>query len=179
AVGSPLAGLLSGRKVELGLVPIGAGGMTLAAVGAALAIDRVYGLVACIVGIGFFTGFYLVPLFTLLQHRAPKTSKGDVVATSNFLNVTGAIAAMAIFFAVESAFQRFGLAERIMPADGFAAGAMTDIQFREGMAVRLTVETDAGTRGIPPAGERAVIDITRSIPAQIDPDAPPQVVVAR
>src|SRR5207253_6161797 len=74
-LGSPLAGVLSGRKIELGLVPLGAAGMSLAAVGAALAIDRVAGLVACLVAIGFFTGFYLVPLFTLLQHRAPKTSK--------------------------------------------------------------------------------------------------------
>jgi MFS family permease len=178
-IGSPLAGLLSGRKVELGLVAIGAGGMSLAAVGAALSIDRVIGLVACIMGIGFFTGFYLVPLFTLLQHRAPKTSKGDVVATSNFLNVTGAIAATVMFYLVVSAFQRFGLAEKIVPTDGYAAGALTDIQFRDGMAIRLTVDTDDGPRRIPAAGERAVIDITRSIPAQVDPDAPPKVVVAR
>src|SRR5262249_22184215 len=30
-------------------------------------------------------------------HRAPKTSKGDLVATSNFVNVTGAIAASLLF----------------------------------------------------------------------------------
>ncbi|HTK77024.1 MAG TPA: MFS transporter [Gemmataceae bacterium] len=178
-IGAPLAGVLSGRKVELGLVAIGAAGMTLATVGAALAIDRVYGLVACIIAIGFCTGFYLVPLFTLLQHRAPKTSKGEIVATNNFVNVIGAIAASVMFFLVVFAFQRFGLAEQIVPADGYAAGAMTDIQFREGVAIRLTVETDAGPRRIPPPGKIAVVEITRSIPAQIDPDAPPQVVVAR
>jgi MFS family permease len=178
AIGSPLAGVLSGRKVELGLVPIGAAGMTLAAVFAAMAIDRVYGLVACIIAIGFFTGFYLVPLFTLLQHRAPKTSKGEVVATSNFVNVVGAIAASVMFFLVVFAFQRFGLAQRIEPTDGYAAGAMTDIQFKEGVAKRLTVETAAGPRRIPAAGQAAAIDITKSIPAQVDPDEPPQVVVA-
>ena len=90
-LGSPLAGWLSGRKVELGLVPIGAVGMILGrGRRRRLHRPRVAGLVACIVLIGFFTGFYLVPLFTLLQHRAPKTSKGDVIATSNFINVTGA-----------------------------------------------------------------------------------------
>jgi MFS family permease len=178
-LGSPLAGLLSGRKVELGLVPLGAAGMTLAAVGAALAIDHVYGLVACIVAIGFFTGFYLVPLFTLLQHRAPKTSKGDVVATSNFLNVTGAIAAIAILTAVEFTFHRFGLAEQMIPKDEYVAGALTDIQFREGKPTAMTIRTDAGDHRIPKSKERGVIDITRSIPASINLDSPPQVVVAR
>ena len=48
---------------------------------------------AAITLIGFFTGFYIVPLFTLLQQRAPKTSKGDSIATSNFINVVGAIVA--------------------------------------------------------------------------------------
>jgi MFS family permease len=178
-LGSPLAGLLSGRKVELGLVPIGGVGMTLAAVAAAVWIDHVPGLVACLVVIGFFTGFYLVPLFTLLQHRAPKTSKGEVVATSNFMNVTGAMVALALFYLVVFGFQKFGLADKIVPQDGFARGALTDIQLREGHATRLTVQTDDGPREIPPPGQNALIEITRSIPPTIDPDDPPQVAVAR
>ena len=56
-------------------------------------LDHLPVLVSCIVAIGFFTGFYLVPLFTLLQHAAPKDRKGDLIATSNFVNVTGAILA--------------------------------------------------------------------------------------
>src|SRR5205823_2705201 len=148
---------------------LGAGGMTLAAVGAAVTIDRVYGLVACIIAIGFFTGFYLVPLFTLLQHRAPKTSKGEIVATSNFVNVIGAIAASVMFFLVVFAFQRFGLAEQINANDGYAAGAMTDIQFKDGQATALTVRTDGSERRIPGRQARAVIDITRAIPAQVNP----------
>src|SRR5439155_4624607 len=125
------------------------------------------------------TGFYLVPLFTLLQHRAPKTSKGEVVATSNFINVTGATAALVMFYLVVLAFQKFGLAERIAAQDQYAQGALTDIQFKEGKATSLAVQTDAGERRIPAGSNEAVIDITRSIPAAIDPDEPPQVVVAR
>src|SRR5262249_9777775 len=97
-LGSPLAGWLSGGKVELGLVPLGAVGMILATFVAALCINVYLGLVICLVFIGFFSGFYIVPLYTLLQHRAPKTSKGDLVATSNFINVTGAITASVLFF---------------------------------------------------------------------------------
>lgn len=101
-LGSPLAGWLSGRKVELGLVPLGAVGMILAGVAAAVVLARLTGppmqagLVACIVAIGFCTGFYLVPMYTLLQHRAPKTAKGDAVATSNFINVVGAMLASGV-----------------------------------------------------------------------------------
>ena len=62
--------------------------------------------------IGFFTGFYLVPLFTLLQHRAPKTSKGDMIATSNFINVTGAILASVLFFAVVAGSKKAGFLDR-------------------------------------------------------------------
>jgi MFS family permease len=99
-IGSPLVGYLSGGKVEIGLVPIGAVGMMLATTVAGLFLDRAAVLIACIILIGFFTGFYLVPLFTLLQHRAPRASKGDSIATSNFINITGAIAASVVFRAV-------------------------------------------------------------------------------
>lgn len=112
-LGSYLAGLFSGHKVELGLVPLGAIGMILATFGAGLAIFWMPGLVGCIIAIGFFAGFYLVPLYTLLQHRAPKKSKGDLIATSNFINVTGAITASLLFFALEIAAQKTGLAKPI------------------------------------------------------------------
>src|SRR5579885_3645693 len=75
-LGSPLAGFFSGGRVELGLVPLGAAGMIVSACLAAWGLDRLSLLLAAITCIGFFTGFYIVPLFTLLQYRAPKTSKG-------------------------------------------------------------------------------------------------------
>src|SRR5204862_4335428 len=74
-LGSPLAGWLSGGKIELGLVPLGAVGMMMATLVAALTLAEVPALIACLVLIGVFSGFYIVPLYTLLQHRAPKTSK--------------------------------------------------------------------------------------------------------
>jgi MFS family permease len=96
-LGSPLAGYLSGGKVELGIVPLGCLGMIAALLVAAVAIEHTAVLVIALITIGFFSGFYMVPLYTLLQHRAPKKSKGELVATSNFINVTGAIAATLLF----------------------------------------------------------------------------------
>ena len=126
-VGSPLVGFLSGGKVEVGLVPIGSIGMAIAAGAAAFLLGYVPGLIVCIVLIGLFTGFYLVPLYSLLQHRAPKTSKGDWVATSNFLNVTGAIAATVLFWLMSQAAIVSGLAPQL-PTQDRTTGALGSVE---------------------------------------------------
>ncbi len=112
-IGSPLVGFLSAGKVELGLVPVGALGMSLATIVAAFALQSLSSLVAGIIAMGFFTGFYIVPLFTLLQHRAPRASKGDAIATSNVINVTGAILASLVFFGINWATEGTSFAPRI------------------------------------------------------------------
>jgi MFS family permease len=138
-LGSPLAGYLSGGKIELGLVPLGCVGMALANFTAGVAIEHTAVLVAALIVIGFFSGFYMVPLYTLLQHRAPKTSKGDLVATSNFINVTGAIAASILFFLLVKGTQLAGIAVPMHTVDSIAGtlefmkkdhGHVTAIQIR-------------------------------------------------
>jgi MFS family permease len=116
-LGSPLAGFLSGGKVELGLVPLGALGMIAALLAAAVTMFWNPGLILALILIGFFSGFYIVPLYTLLQHRAPKTSKGDLIATSNFINVTGAIAASVLFYVLVQVAHVTGIAPRVEQTD--------------------------------------------------------------
>jgi MFS family permease len=97
-IGCSLAGYFSGNRLELGLVPIG---LTLlivcTAVMAGVANDKAK-MIACLIAVGTAAGLYIVPLYTLLQHRAPKESKGSLVATSNFFNVTGGLIAVVVFF---------------------------------------------------------------------------------
>jgi MFS family permease/1-acyl-sn-glycerol-3-phosphate acyltransferase len=114
-LGSPLAGFLSGGKVELGLVPLGAVGMILSLVLVAFTLDSKTALVSCLISIGFFTGFYIVPMFTLLQHRAPKASKGDLLATSNFVNVVGAISASVLFEGLVLLAGLVGITQSVQP----------------------------------------------------------------
>jgi MFS family permease len=128
-LGSPLAGYFSGNKVELGLVPLGAVGMIASTLLAAATIFWVPGLVASIILIGFFSGFYIVPLYTLLQHRAPKASKGELIATSNFINVTGAIAASILFFLLVLSAKALGVA-RPVPQTDITAGVLDKLQLR-------------------------------------------------
>jgi MFS family permease len=144
-LGSYLAGLFSGGKVELGLVPLGGLGMIAAAAVAAVAIFNTPMLVVMLMAIGFFSGFYIVPLYTLLQHRAPKTSKGDLIATSNFINVTGAISASLLFFLLVLTAHKSGIAP---PADdqepNYAEGELREMKERNGRPVYLEILKNDG-----------------------------------
>jgi 1-acyl-sn-glycerol-3-phosphate acyltransferase len=103
AIGSLLCEKLSHRTVEIGLVPLGAIGVT--AFGIDLYFSRiglapVSGLALTefmrapgsihvlldLMGIGMFGGFYLVPLFALVQSRTPKAELSRVIAGNNILN---------------------------------------------------------------------------------------------
>lgn len=105
-LGSVVAGFVSGHRVELGLVPLGALLIILGALLPAIPGKHPHMFVTCLFVIGFGAGFYLVPLYTLLQHRAPKESKGNVIAASNFLNVVGGIVSVVLWLGLGVVFDR-------------------------------------------------------------------------
>jgi MFS family permease len=159
-IGSPIAGALSSGKVELGLVPLGAVGMIVSCFLAAWAIFWLPGLIASIILIGFFSGFYIVPLYTLLQHRAPKASKGDLIATSNFLNVTGAIAASLLFSALLFAAKATGVARPIPQQPLVNEGVLSQIEWQGGYPVYAEVQDARSGRlwkGGQPIAERKAV----------------------
>lgn len=144
-IGSPFAGYLSGGKIELGLVPLGCLGMMGAAILAAFTINHDSALIVALVIIGFFSGFYMVPLYTLLQHRAPKRSKGELIATSNFINVTGAIAASLLFYFLDVSARAIDIAPVVEQTDRIAVGVLTDIKKdTHGKPIEITIHTDDG-----------------------------------
>lgn len=117
-IGSPLAGFLSGGKLELGMVTIGTLGMAIfSAIGAVcVLVHSSIGditLIISLMAIGFFSGFYVLPMYTMLQYRAPKGGKGSTIAASNFLNVTGAILASFLFWALQNGMHAAGLAPEV------------------------------------------------------------------
>ena len=146
-LGSPLAGYLSGGKVELGMVPLGCIGMIVALIIAAIALEVTWLLVIALIIIGFFSGFYMVPLYTLLQQRAPKKSKGELVATSNFINVTGAIAASLLFFVLVQLSQITGLTPEVKEVkDRVAVGELTRVVINDhGKLIKVNVTGKDGT----------------------------------
>ena len=115
-IGSPLAGWLSGGKIELGLVPIGCVGMIAGTLFAAGLLTHTASLCIALILLGFFSGFYMVPLYAIVQHRAPKKSKGEIIAFSNLVNVLGAMAAPALFNGLTGLCDLTGLTPVIRPA---------------------------------------------------------------
>ncbi|MCS7091030.1 MAG: MFS transporter [Limisphaera sp.] len=92
-LGSLAAGLLSGKRIELGLVPLGALGLAGTAVGLGcfpLQFEVALGAVGLL---GFFGGFYHVPLNALLQARPEPTRRGGVLAATAFLSWVGIVIA--------------------------------------------------------------------------------------
>lgn len=97
-VGSLLAGYLSGDKIEYGLIPLGAFGMTvMSALVGGLHHSFTSGLVV-LAGLGIFGGFFAVPVNALIQHRPPANDKGGVIAAANLLSFIAGIAASGAYF---------------------------------------------------------------------------------
>jgi acyl-[acyl-carrier-protein]-phospholipid O-acyltransferase/long-chain-fatty-acid--[acyl-carrier-protein] ligase len=99
-LGSFAAGYLSGGKIEYGLIPLGSVGMT---VFAALLGRRGLSFAHVAVDLsllGFFGGFFIVPIAALLQHRPDRESKGGVLAAANLLSFVGIFAASGVYYLV-------------------------------------------------------------------------------
>jgi len=101
--GSLLCERLSGRKVEIGLVPFGSIGLTVfaldlfwaspspaagALVGAGEFLARAGSvrILFDLVMIGVFGGFYIVPLYALIQTRSERSHQSRIIAGNNILN---------------------------------------------------------------------------------------------
>ncbi len=116
-VGSLLCERLSGRKVELGLVPFGSIGLTLfavdlwfatssmqatglAGVGTFLAQWANWRVVADLMLLGLFGGFYIVPLYALIQERSAPSHRSRIIAANNILNALFMVASAALAIAL-------------------------------------------------------------------------------
>ena len=111
-VGSLLCERLSGRKVEIGLVPFGSIGLTVFGLDlyfarpqastlhdlgalAFLAAPGGWRIALDFVLVGLFAGFYIVPLFALVQSRAERSELSRVIAGKNIVNALFIVGAAA------------------------------------------------------------------------------------
>jgi acyl-[acyl-carrier-protein]-phospholipid O-acyltransferase/long-chain-fatty-acid--[acyl-carrier-protein] ligase len=96
-LGSYAAGLLSAGKIEYGLIPLGAIGMSLFAFAISIPGLTFLQVVLLLAALGFSGGFFIVPINALIQHRPAEDKKGSVIAFANFLSFVGVIGASAIY----------------------------------------------------------------------------------
>lgn len=97
-LGSVAAGFLSGGKIEYGLVPLGALGLTVATVALGVGNLAAWGALAWLAALGFAGGFFIVPVSALLQHRPDKDKKGELLAAANLLSFVGVFLASGAHF---------------------------------------------------------------------------------
>ncbi len=116
ALGSLACERLSGQKVEIGIVPMGAFGLSLAGLDlffaltqfdssapvqwlGFLASDGAIRVLVDFALIGFFGGMFIVPLYALIQLRTPESRRARIIAVNNVINsvfmVTSAVLAIA------------------------------------------------------------------------------------
>ncbi|NOQ87995.1 MAG: MFS transporter [Gammaproteobacteria bacterium] len=100
--GSMLCNWLSGKKIEIGLVPFGSIGLTLFGIDLyfsqpdvlpvstlglqAFLVNGNLRLIVDVVMIGFFGGLYIVPLMALVQQRSEPEHMSRVIAGNNIIN---------------------------------------------------------------------------------------------
>src|SRR5437762_6011692 len=111
--GSLLCERMSGHKVEVGLVPFGSIGLSLFAVDlwlasrglhptaltgidGFLAVHAHWRVAADLVLLGMFGGFYIVPLYALIQERSEPAFRSRIIAANNILNAIFMVASAGI-----------------------------------------------------------------------------------
>ena len=103
-IGSALCERLSGKSVELGLVPFGSIGLSIFGIDLFLAAHKPWTggelrewwpflsdpsswrVLVDLFLIGMFGGFYIVPLYAIIQTRTEPTKRGRVIAANNIQN---------------------------------------------------------------------------------------------
>lgn len=101
-LGSLAAGYLSGNKIEYGLIPLGALGLTLFSwllAWPGLSLREAAALLALL---GFSGGFFMVPIAALLQHRPAAGHKGAIIAAANLLSFAGVFLAAGVYYFLKS-----------------------------------------------------------------------------
>jgi len=144
-IGSLLCEVLSRRQVEIGLVPLGAIGMSLFAIDLAFAVGHltlppmgvwdIAGFVAQpqhrrpmfdLFMLSLSAGLYSVPMYALIQTRAPASHRARIIAANNILNalfmIVSSLAAGVLLHAgvsIPGVFLLTGLANAVVAAGIF------------------------------------------------------------
>ncbi len=116
-IGSLLCERLSGHRIELGLVPFGAMGLSIFAIDlyfaapepvataahtveAFLAREGSWRVLIDLAMLGAFGGFFSVPLYALMQQRSERSHLSRIIAANNIFNAVFMVAAALVSLAV-------------------------------------------------------------------------------
>lgn len=96
--GALIAGKISGRIVELGLVPFGALGIAVCAFLLDGFSSNLWFVIPLVTFLGVFGGIFEIPLDSYIQVASPRQSRGQMVAATNFLSFIGVLLASSLIY---------------------------------------------------------------------------------
>lgn len=99
ALGCVIAGKISGKRAELGLVPLAAIGMFFSLLIAGLADPSLPLFTACMLTLALCAGLFKVPLNAWMQSRIPTENLGPVLGFDRMLSFSGVAIASGLFAA--------------------------------------------------------------------------------
>jgi 1-acyl-sn-glycerol-3-phosphate acyltransferase len=180
--GALLCELLSRRHVEIGLVPLGAIGMTLFAldlyfatralppaevmgVWAFLAQPAHWRVLADLFLLSLFAGIYSVPMYALIQLRCPSSHRARIIAANNILNALFMIVSALLTglmlkagFTIPQVFLAVGLANAVVAAYIFLLVPEYLLRFLAWVLSRLVYRFDVrGDEHIPLQGAAILV----------------------
>ena len=111
--GALLAGKISGKVVELGIVPLAGVGITISCFLLDFYSDSFWMILFLVVIVGIFGGLYQIPLDSYVQVASPHKYRGQMIAATNFLSFFGVLCASVLLYVIT---ETLGLS----PNKGFA-----------------------------------------------------------
>jgi acyl-[acyl-carrier-protein]-phospholipid O-acyltransferase/long-chain-fatty-acid--[acyl-carrier-protein] ligase len=97
-IGSMAAGWVSDNKIEYGLIPLGSIGMTVTGIILGISPHGMLGSALLLGLLGFWAGFFAVPVNALIQHKPPDEDKGGIIAAANLLSFVGIALSSVVYF---------------------------------------------------------------------------------
>jgi acyl-[acyl-carrier-protein]-phospholipid O-acyltransferase / long-chain-fatty-acid--[acyl-carrier-protein] ligase len=102
--GALLAGKLSGKIVELGLVPVAGLMVAVCCYLTDLFSDHIQTVIPLLMLLGLFGGMYQIPLDSFIQVTSPHRNRGQIIAATNFLSFFGVLCASIMVYLITEVF---------------------------------------------------------------------------
>ena len=101
-LGAVSAGRLSGRNIEIGIVPIGAVGLTLCCIVLHFIPPSIAATLVVVLLAGISAGLFVVPMDAFVQYRSPPERLGEIIACVNFVGFLGVAASSGMLLLLTS-----------------------------------------------------------------------------
>lgn len=102
--GAYSAGRISGKTVELALVPIAGICVALICYAIDMLTNHLTAVIVLIPLLGFFGGVWAIPLDSYIQIASPPTYRGQMVAATNFMSFFGVLLASLLIYLINDVF---------------------------------------------------------------------------